>query len=136
MSSSSPAASTTSASSVASTFVDYIYAQVMGRERRGRVRGYEFSVTHTLVFGSNSTRQSRSTLSAQLENVQEMLRVAEQKFTTTTKTFEEKLVEVQRKTQEEVKEEFDGKIMEMQRVETQLREQMMQMIQQFQQRQK
>ena len=42
--------------------------------------------------------QSRSTLLAQLENAQEMLRVAEQKFTTTTETFEEKFVEVQRKT--------------------------------------
>ena len=42
-----------------------------------------------------------------------MLRVVEQKFTTTIETFEEKLVEVQRKTQEEVKEEFDRKIMEM-----------------------
>ena len=49
-----------------------------------------------------------------------MLRVVEQKFTTTIETFEEKLVEVQRKTQEEVKEEFDRKIMEMQRVQTQL----------------
>ena len=46
-----------------------------------------------------------------------MLRVAEQKFTTATETFEEKLVEVQRKTREEVIEEFDGKIMEMQRVQ-------------------
>ena len=51
--------------------------------------------------------QSRSTLSAQLENAQEMLRVAEQKFTITTETFEEKLVEVQRKIREEVKKEFD-----------------------------
>ena len=64
MSSSSPVASTTSASSVTSTFVDDIYAQVMGRERHGRVRGNGFGVTSTLVFGSSSTRQSRSTLSA------------------------------------------------------------------------
>ena len=61
-------------------------------------------------------------MSAQLENAQEMLRVAEQKFTTTIETFEEKLVEVQMKTREEVKEEFDGKIMEMQRVQAQLQE--------------
>ena len=74
-------------------------------------------------------------MSAQLENAQEMLGVAEQKFTTTTETFEEKLVEVQRKIREEVKEEFDGKIMEMQRVQAQFQEQMMQMMQQFQQRQ-
>ena len=40
MSSSSPVASTASASSVASTFVDDIYTQVMGQERHGRVRGY------------------------------------------------------------------------------------------------
>ena len=64
-----------------------------------------------------------------------MLRVAKQKFTTTTETFEEKLVEVQRKTREEVKEEFDGKIKEMQRVQAQLQEQMMQIMQNFQQRQ-
>ena len=64
MSSSSPVASTTSASSVTSTFVDDIYAQVMGRERHGRVRGYGFGVTSTLVFDSSSTRQSRSNLSA------------------------------------------------------------------------
>ena len=103
MSSYSLAASTASSSSVASTFVDDIYAQVMGREGHGCVRGYGFGVTHTLVFGSNSTGQSRATLSTQHENAQEMLRVTEQKFTTVTKTFEEKLVEVQRKTREEVK---------------------------------
>ena len=68
MSSSSPAASTTSASSVASTSVDDIYAQVMGRERHRRVRGYGFCVTPTLVFDINSTGQSISTLSLQLEN--------------------------------------------------------------------
>ena len=77
MSSSSPAASTASASFVAFTSIDDIYAQVMGRERHGRVRGYGFGVTPTLVFGSNSAGQSRSTLSAQLENAQEKLRVAE-----------------------------------------------------------
>ena len=61
-----------------------------------------------------------------------MLRVAGQKITTITETFEEKLVEVQRKTREEVKKEFNGKIMEMQRVQAQLQEYMMQMMQQFQ----
>ena len=79
--------------------------------------------------------QSRFTFSAQLENAQEMLRVVEQKFTTTTETFEKKLVKVQMKKREEVKEDFDRKIMEMQRVQAQLQEQMMQMMQQFQQRQ-
>ena len=100
MSSSSPLASTAFASSVETTSVDEIYAQVMGQERHGRVRGYGFGVTPTLVFGSSSTRQSRSTFSSQLENAQEILRVTEQTFTTTTKTFEEKFVEVQRKTRE------------------------------------
>ena len=75
----------------------------MGRERHGCVRVYGFGVNPTLVIGSSSTGQSRSTLSAQLENAQDMLRVTEQKFTTTTETFEKKLVEVQRKTREEVK---------------------------------
>ena len=68
MSSYSPTASTASASSVASTFVNDIYTQVMGQERHGRVRGYGFGVTPTLVFGSSSTRQLRFTLSIQLEN--------------------------------------------------------------------
>ena len=68
MSSSSPAASTIYASSVASTYVDDIYAQVKDRERHECVKGYEFGVTPILVFGSSSTGQSRFTLSAQLEN--------------------------------------------------------------------
>ena len=63
MSFSSPAAYTASTLSIASTFIDDIYAQVMGRERHVRVRGYEFGVTPTLVFGSSSIEQSRSTLS-------------------------------------------------------------------------
>ena len=56
-----------------------------------------------------------------------MLIVVEQRFTTATKelsnvkeelshvkeTFEEMLIEVQRKTREEVKEEFEEKMMEM-----------------------
>ena len=66
--SSSPTSSTAFASSIASTFVDNIYTQVMGLERHGRVKGYGFGVTHTLVFGSSSTGKSRSTLSTQLEN--------------------------------------------------------------------
>ena len=49
----------------------------MGRERHGRVRGYEFGVTPTLVFGSSSTGPLRSTLSAQLENAQKMLGVVD-----------------------------------------------------------
>ena len=98
MSYSSPAAFTASASSIASTSVDDIYTQVMGQERHGHVRSYEFGVTPTLVFGHSYIGQSRFTLLAQLENVQEMLRVAEQKFTTATETFEDKLVEIQIKT--------------------------------------
>ena len=47
MSSSSPATSTASTSSIASTFVDDIYTQVMGQERHERVRGYGFGVTPT-----------------------------------------------------------------------------------------
>ena len=67
MSSSFPTTSTASTSFVASTSIDDIYTQVMGLERYERVRGYEFSVTHTLVFGSSSIGQSRSTLSAHLK---------------------------------------------------------------------
>ncbi|RVW70803.1 hypothetical protein CK203_061952 [Vitis vinifera] len=139
---------------VASTYVDEIYTQVMGPERHGSVRGYGFGPTPSSVFGSTSRRRSEVILSTQLENAQEMLIAAEQKFTTTTEelsnvkgelshvkeTFEEKLIEVQRKTREEVKEEFEEKMMEMQRkmqaqMQAQIQEQMMQMMQQFQQKQ-
>ncbi|RVW97993.1 hypothetical protein CK203_028978 [Vitis vinifera] len=50
----------------------------------GRVRGYGFGPTPTLVFGSTSRRRSGAILSTQLENAQEMLIAAEQKFTTAT----------------------------------------------------
>ncbi|XP_019081395.1 uncharacterized protein LOC104882542 [Vitis vinifera] len=107
---------------VASTYVDEIYTQVMGPERHGRVQGYGFGPTPTSVFGSTSRWRSRVILSTQLENAQEMLIAAKQKFTTATEelsnvkeTFEEKLIEVQRKTREEVKKEFEEKMMEMQR---------------------
>ncbi|KAJ9693780.1 hypothetical protein PVL29_009643 [Vitis rotundifolia] len=143
-------ASSRASTSVASTYVDEIYTQVMGPERHGRVRGYGFCPTPTSVFGSTSRRRSKAILSTQLENAQEMLITAEQKFTTATEelsnvkeelshvkeTFEERLIEVQRKTQEEMKEEFEEKMMEMQRkMQAQIQEQMMQMMQQFQQKQ-
>ena len=92
----------------------------MGQERHGCVWGYGFGPTPTLIFGSISKRWSRAILSTQLENAQEMLIAIEQKFTTATEelsnvkeTFEERLIEVQRKTREEVKEEFEEKMMEM-----------------------
>ncbi|KAJ9682316.1 hypothetical protein PVL29_018274 [Vitis rotundifolia] len=141
--SSSTSASSGSSTSVASTYVDEIYTQVVGPERHGRVRGYGFGPTPTLIFGSTSRRQSGAILSTQLENAQEMLIAAEQKFTITTEelshvkeTFEERLIEVQRKTREEVKVEFEEKIMEMQRkmqaqMQAQIQEQMMQIMQQF-----
>ncbi|RVW73949.1 hypothetical protein CK203_053187 [Vitis vinifera] len=153
-SASSGASTSVSSTSVASTYVDEIYTQVMGPERHGRVRGYGFGPTPTSIFGSTSRRRSRVILSTQIENAQEMLIAAEQKFTTATEelsnvkeelshvkeTFEERLIEVQRKTREEVKEEFEEKIMEMQRkmqaqMQAQIQEQMMQMMQQFQQKQ-
>ena len=115
----------------------------MGPKRHGRVRGYEFGPTPTSVFGSTSRRRSRVILSTQLENAQEMLIAAKQKFTTATEelsnvkeTFEEKLIEVQRKTREEVKKEFEEKMMKMQaQMQAQIQEQMMQMMQQFQKKQ-
>ena len=58
----------------------------------------------------------------------------EQKLITATEELShvtEMMVEVQRKTREYVKEEFEGKMMEMQ-AQAQLQEQMMQMIQRFQ----
>ena len=84
----------------------------MGLERHGHVRGYEFGLIPTSVFGFTNRRRSGVILSTQLENPQEMLIDIEQKFTTTTKTlsnvkeklshvketFEERLIEVQRKT--------------------------------------
>eukprot|EP00261_Vitis_vinifera_P033644 XP_019074887.1 PREDICTED: uncharacterized protein LOC109122483 [Vitis vinifera] len=138
--SSSAFASSGASTSVASTFVDKIYTQVMGPKRHGHVRGYEFDPTPTSVFGSTSRRRSGAILSTQLENAQEMLIIAEQKFTTATEefsnvkgelshvkeTFEERLIEVQRKAREEVKEEFEEKMMEMQRkMQAQIQEQMM-----------
>eukprot|EP00261_Vitis_vinifera_P029041 XP_010663468.1 PREDICTED: uncharacterized protein LOC100244921 isoform X2 [Vitis vinifera] len=152
--SSSTSASSGASTSVASTYVDEIYTQVMGPERHGRVRGYGFGPTPTSIFGSTSRRRLGVILSTQLENAQEMLIAAEQKFTTATEelsnvkdelshvkeTFEEVLIEVQKKTREEVKEEFEEKMMEMQRkmqaqMQAQIQEQMMQMMQQFQQKQ-
>ncbi|KAJ9709465.1 hypothetical protein PVL29_001104 [Vitis rotundifolia] len=147
--SSSTFASSVSSTSVASTYEDEIYTQVMGPERHGRVRGHGFGPTHTSIFGSTSRRRSGAILSTQLENAQEMLIATEQKFTTATEelsnakeelshvkeTFEERLIEVQRKTREEVKVEFEEKMMEMQRkMKAQIQEQMMQMMQQFQQK--
>ncbi|RVW36057.1 hypothetical protein CK203_117664, partial [Vitis vinifera] len=160
-SASSGASTFVSSTSVASTYVDEIYTQVMGPERHGRVRRYGFGPIPTSIFGSTSRRRSRVILSTQIENAQEMLIAAEQKFTTATEelsnvkeklshvkeklshvkeTFEERLIEVQRKTREEVKEEFEEKMMEMQRkmqaqMQAQIQEQMMQMMQQFQQKQ-
>ena len=118
----------------------------MGLERHGRVRGYGFGPTPTSIFGSTSRRWSGVILSTQIENAQEILIAAEQKFTTAIEelsnvkeTFEERLIEVQRKTREEMKEEFEEKMMEMQRkmqaqMQAQIQEQMMQMMQQFQQK--
>ena len=81
----------------------------MGLERHGHVRGYGFGPTPTSVFGSSSRRWSVGTLATQLENAQELLVVVEQKFTNAIgklshvkETFEEWLIEVQRKTREEV----------------------------------
>ncbi|XP_034679526.1 uncharacterized protein LOC117909578 [Vitis riparia] len=148
--SSSTSASSGASTSVASTYVDEIYTQVMGPERHGRVRGYGFGPTPTSIFGSTSRRRLGVIFSIQLENAQEMLIAVEQKFTTATEelsnvkdelshvkeTFEERLIEVQKKTHEEVKEEFEEKMMEMQRnMQAQIQEQMMQMMQQFQQKQ-
>ncbi|RVW28901.1 hypothetical protein CK203_111943 [Vitis vinifera] len=147
-SASSGASTSVSSTSVASTYVDEIYTQVMGPERHGCVRGYGFGPTPTSIFGSTSRRRSGVILSTQLENAQEMLIAVEQKFTTATEelsnvkdelshvkeTFEERLIEVQKKTCKEVKEEFEEKMMEMQRkmqaqMQVQIEEQMMQQFQ-------
>ncbi|KAL6336119.1 hypothetical protein AAG906_010404 [Vitis piasezkii] len=50
------ASTSVSSTSIASTYVDEIYTQVMGPERHGRVRGYGFGPTPTSVFGSTSRR--------------------------------------------------------------------------------
>ena len=77
---------------------------MMSPKRHGRVRGYGFGPTPTSIYGSTSRRQLVGTLTTQLENAQELLAAAEQKFTNTTgklshvkETFEERLIEVQRK---------------------------------------
>eukprot|EP00261_Vitis_vinifera_P035216 XP_019076459.1 PREDICTED: uncharacterized protein LOC104879893 [Vitis vinifera] len=104
-SASSGASTSVSSTSVASTYVDEIYTQVMGLERHGRVRGYGFGPTPTSIFGSTSRRRLGVILSTEIENTQEILIATEQKFTTAIEelsnvkeTFEERLIEVQRKT--------------------------------------
>ena len=94
----------------------------MGPEKHGRVRGYGFGPTPTSIFGSTSRRRSTNTLAIQLENAQELLVDAKQKFTNAIEelshvkeTFEKWLVEIQKRTREKVKEEFEGKMMEMQK---------------------
>ena len=57
----------------------------MGLERHGHVQGYIFGPTPTSVFSSTSRRRSGAIRSTQLEITQELLTVAEQKFTATTK---------------------------------------------------
>ena len=76
----------------------------MSPKRHGRVRGYGFGPTPTSICGSTSRRQLVGTLTTQLENAQELLAAAEQKFTNAIgklshvkETFEEQLIEVQRK---------------------------------------
>ena len=82
----------------------------MGLKRHGHVWGYGFGLTPISIFGSTSRRWSTGTLATQLENVQELLVVVEQKFTNAVEklshvkeTFEERLIEIQRKTREEMK---------------------------------
>ena len=94
----------------------------MSPKRHGRVWGYGFGPTPTSIFGSTSRRRSTNTLAIQLENAQELLVDAKQKFTNAIEelshvkeTFEKWLVEIQKRTREKVKEEFEGKMMEMQK---------------------
>nr|CAN79038.1 hypothetical protein VITISV_024212 [Vitis vinifera] len=56
-SASSGTSTSVSSRSVASTYVDEIYTQVMGPERHGRVRGYGFGPTPTSIFGYTSRRR-------------------------------------------------------------------------------
>ena len=81
----------------------------MSPERHGRVWEYGFGPIPTLAFGSTSRRQLVGALATQLENAQELLAAAEQKFANAIgelshvkETFEERLIEVQRKTWEDV----------------------------------
>ena len=82
----------------------------MGLKRHGHVWGYGFGPAPISIFGSTSRRWSTGTLATQLENAQELLVVVEQKFTNAVEklshvkeTFEERLIEIQRKTREEMK---------------------------------
>ncbi|KAL6323253.1 hypothetical protein AAG906_029260 [Vitis piasezkii] len=103
---SSKASTSVSSTSIGSTYVDEIYTQVMGPERHGRVRGYGFGPTPTSVFGSTkmliAAEQKFTTATEELSNVKEELSHVKE-------TFEERLIEVQRMTQEEMKEEFEEK---------------------------
>ena len=76
----------------------------MSPERHGRVWEYGFGPIPTLAFGSTSRRQLVGALATQLENAQELLAAAEQKFANAIgelshvkETFEERLIKVQKK---------------------------------------
>ena len=51
--------------------MDSMYTQVMGLERHGRVRGFGFGATPTLVFGATSKKEANAILASKLKETEE-----------------------------------------------------------------
>ena len=51
--------------------MDDIYTQVMGLERHGRVHGFGFGATPTLVFGATTKKETNAALASKLKETQE-----------------------------------------------------------------
>ena len=51
--------------------VDSMYTQVMGTERHGRVRGFGFGVTPSVVFGATSKKEANAALASKLKEIEE-----------------------------------------------------------------
>ena len=57
-------------SSSTSLSVDSMYTQVMGPERHGRVRGFGFGVTPSVVFGATSKKEANAALALKLKETE------------------------------------------------------------------
>ena len=50
--------------------VDSMYTQVMGPERHGRVQGFGFGATPSVVFGATSKKDANATLALKLKETE------------------------------------------------------------------
>ena len=58
-------------SSSTSLSVDSMYTQVMGPERHGRVQGFGFGATPSVVFGATSKKEANAALALKLKETEE-----------------------------------------------------------------